>query len=141
MRKSLCFSILVLFIFGFGAASASPKIDLSGTWVGFAERMGSQDSLTLVLEMKEGVYTGKITDQMGMFPGVEIRNFILKDNTVTFEFDGGAEDQGRFTLIAQMALSEDTMNGTWKMVGVDQEAGAIEVTRQKSNEERALMIY
>jgi hypothetical protein len=131
MRKYICFSALVLFVLGLGAATASQKIDLSGTWVGFAERMGSQDTVTLVLEKKEGVYTGKITDQMGMFPGVEIRNFVLKDNAVTFQFDGGTGNEGNFTLKAEMTLSEDTMKGTWKMVGVDEETGAIELSLQK----------
>lgn len=131
MRKYICFSALVLFVLGFGAATASQKIDLSGTWVGFAERMGSQDPLTLILEKKEGVYTGKIWDEMGMFPGVEIRNFVLKDNVVTFQFDGGTGNQGNFTLKAEMTLSEETMKGTWKMVGVDQETGAIELRRRK----------
>jgi len=131
MRKYICFSALVLFVLGLGAATASQKIDLSGTWVGFAERMGSQDTVTLVLEKKEGVYTGKITDQMGMFPGVEIRNFVLKDNAVTFQFDGGTGNEVNFTLKAEMTLSEDTMKGTWKMVGVDEETGAIELSLQK----------
>ncbi|MDH4198222.1 MAG: hypothetical protein OEW05_12475 [Candidatus Aminicenantes bacterium] len=131
MRKYVCFSALVLFVLGLGAAASPQKIDLSGTWVGFAERMGSQDGLTVVLEKKEGFYAGKLTDQMGMFPGVEIKNLVLKDDAVTFEFDGGSTETGVFTLKAEMTLSGDTMKGTWKMAGADQETGAIELSRQK----------
>lgn len=130
MKKQVCSLTLALFVLGLGAAAQSQKTNLSGTWDGFAERMGSQDPLTLVLEKKEGVYTGKITDQMGMFPGAEIKNFTLKDEAVTFEFDGGSQESGTFTLKVEMTLSGDTMKGTWKMVGVDQETGAIELSRK-----------
>jgi hypothetical protein len=131
MKKFACLATILLFVLGFGVASQSKKIDLSGTWAGFAERFGSQDPLTVVLEKKEGVYAGKVTDQMGMFPGAEIKNFLLKDNLVTFEFDGGSGEAGNFTIKAEMTLSGDTMRGTWKMVGVDQETGGIELSRQK----------
>ena len=131
MRKSTCFLALVVFVLGLAAAAAPQKIDLSGTWAGFAERMGSQDPLTLIFEKNEGVYAGKVTDQMGMFPGAEIKNFLLKDNVVTFEFDGGSGEGGNFTINAEMTLSGDSMKGTWKMAGVDQETGAIELSRQK----------
>ncbi len=131
MKKSVCISALVVFLFGLVAAAQSQKIDLSGTWVGYAERMGSQDGITLVLEKKEGVYQGKLTDEMGMFPGVEIRDLVLKEDVVTFEFDGGTGSSESFTLKAEMTLSGDSLKGTWKMVGVDQETGAFELSRKK----------
>jgi len=131
MKKFACFLALALFVLGLAAAAQDKKVNLAGTWVGFAERFGSQDPLTVVLEKKEGVYAGKVTDQMGMFPGAEIKNFLLKDNVVTFEFDGGSGEGGNFTINAEMTLSGDSMKGTWKMAGVDQETGAIELSRQK----------
>jgi hypothetical protein len=131
MKKLACLSTLAVLVVGLAAAPQAKKVDLSGTWTGFAERMGSQDPLTLVLEKKEGVYAGKVTDQMGMFPGVEVKNFALKENILTFEFDGGSQDSGAFTIKAELTLTGDTMKGTWKMAGSDQETGAMELSRQK----------
>jgi len=131
MKKTACLSALLLFVLGIGAAASPQKIDLSGTWVGFAERMGSQDPLTLVLEKKEGVYAGKITDEMGMFPGIEVKNLVLKVDVLTFDLDGGSPETGAFTIKVEMTLAGDTMKGTWKMAGVDQETGAMELSRQK----------
>lgn len=124
------FSFLLLFVLCLGAAAGVQDVDLSGTWVGYAERMGSQDALTMVLEKKNGVYAGKISDSMGMFPDVEVTEFALKDGQVTFQFAGGSQD-GSFVIKAELALSGETMKGTWKMVGVDQEAGAMELSRKK----------
>ncbi len=130
MRELISAMILAVFVVGLGPlAGASQKTDLSGTWTGFAERQGSQDNLTLVLQKKDNKYTGKLTDEMGMFPGVEVKNFVQKEDIVTFEFDGGMGGQV-FTLKAELKLSGEMMKGTWTMIGAD-DSGAIELSRKK----------
>jgi hypothetical protein len=130
MKKLLSLTVLAAFLACLGAvANARQKTDLSGTWTGYAERQGSQDGLTLVLEKKDATYSGKLTDEMGMFPGAEIKNFVQKAETITFEFDGGMGGQV-FTLKAELKLSGETMKGTWAMVGVD-DSGTMELVRKK----------
>jgi hypothetical protein len=130
MRKILSFLALTAFLACLGTvAGAQQTVDLSGTWIGFAERQGNQDGLTLVLAKKDNTYTGTLTDEMGMFQGSEIRNFVQKAEAITFEFDGGGGGQ-TFTLKAELKLSGETMKGTWTVVGVD-DSGMIELTRKK----------
>ncbi len=128
MKK--CFSVLLAMAFAAGLGTAAPQSDdLSGTWTGFAERQGSQDSLTLVLEKKGDAYAGKATDAMGMFQDAVIKNFVQKAETVTFEFDGDMGGQV-FTLKVELKVSGESLIGTWAMIGAD-DSGAIELARKK----------
>ena len=130
MRKNLSLLLLAAFLACLGTvANASQENDLSGTWTGFAERQGSQDSLTLVLTKKDNSYTGRLSDAMGMFQDVEITNFLQKGETITFDFGGGMGGEV-FNLKAELKLSGDTMSGTWTMVGAD-DSGGFEVVRKK----------
>jgi len=130
MKRPFCLPVLLVCILDFGAALLAQQTDLSGTWVGFAERRGSQDELTVVLEKKDGRYAGKLTDNMGVFTNSEIKNCAVKDDKVTFEFDGGAGGQ-TFTLRAELTLKNDTMKGTWTIIVGTEDSGTIEVTRKK----------
>jgi len=129
MKKFVNFLTLAILVVGLAAVGYAQKTDLSGTWIGFAERQGNADDLTVVLEKKGDIYTGKLTDQMGMFPGVEIKKFSVKDDVVTFEFDGAMGGQ-TFTIKAELKLSADGLKGNWTMAGSD-DSGAFELKPKK----------
>jgi len=127
-KRTLTFSLI--FALGLAAIAQTPaaKLDPVGTWVGTAENQGSYDDMTVVIEKKDNVYTGKIKDGMGMFVDVEIKNFVMKDNKVAFEF-AGAMGGMPFNLKADLVLTEKTLNGTWTMIE-DGSSGAIELARK-----------
>ena len=127
-RRTLAFSLI--FALGLAAVAQTPaaKLDPVGTWVGTAENQGNYDDMTVVIEKKDDVYTGKIKDGMGMFVDAEIKNFVMKDNKVTFEF-AGAMGGMPFNLKADLVLTEKTFNGTWTMIE-DGSSGAIELARK-----------
>jgi hypothetical protein len=130
MKKYLAFLILAGLLAGQGMfLYPGQKDDLSGTWTGYAERQGSRDPLTVVFEIKDKTYTGTLTDEMGMFQGAAIKNFVRKAETVTFEFEGGMGSEV-FTLKAELKLKGDTITGTWVMVGAE-DSGSIELARKK----------
>jgi len=130
MSKSLSLLVLAGFLACLGTlASAQQKNDLSGTWMGHAERQGNLDNLTLVLTKKDNTYAGVLTDEMGMFQDSEIKKFVQKADVITFEFNGGGGGQ-TFTLKAELKLSGETMKGTWAMIGVE-DSGTLELVRKK----------
>ena len=130
MKKSTNFLILAILVVGLVVVVYAQKTDLSGTWVGFAERLGNQDNIIVVLEKKDDTYIGKLTDEMGEFPGAEAKNLTVNNDVVAFELDGGQGDQS-YTVKIEMKLSEDSLKGTWVMVGSDTESGMIELNRKK----------
>ena len=107
---------------------AAGAVDLSGTWKGFAENEGYPDNVTVVLEKAGDTYTGTVTDEMGMFPNSSIQNFVVIEDTVTFEFEGNYEGTP-FTLKAEMTLDEGTMKGTWTVDSLGA-SGILELTKE-----------
>jgi hypothetical protein len=110
------------------AQTSKPTLSPVGTWGGFAENQGMQDELTVTIEKKGEIYTGKVKDAMGMFPDVDIKNFVMKDDKVSFEFPGSMNGMA-FTIKSDLTLTEKTMNGTWTMAE-DGSTGAIGLTRK-----------
>ena len=132
MKLGIKTTLLLVLALGMGLAAIAqtPAAKLSpvGTWIGTAENQGSYDDMTVIIEKKDNVYTGKIKDAMGMFVDVEIKNFVMKDNSVTFEFPGAMGGMA-FNLKADLVLTEKTLNGTWTMIE-DGSTGAIELARK-----------
>jgi uncharacterized protein Usg len=126
-RTALLFFVLALSLLS-SAQTPQPKISPVGTWDGFAENQGNQDELTVTIEKKGETYAGKVKDRMGMFPDVDIQNFVWKDNKVSFEFPGNMNSMA-FTIKADLTLTEKTMDGTWTMAE-DGSSGAVELTRK-----------
>jgi hypothetical protein len=126
-RSALVLLILALSLIS-SAQTSGPKISPVGIWAGFAENQGNQDELTVTIEKKGEIYTGKVKDVMGMFPDVEIKNFVWKDNKVSFEFPGSVNGM-EFILKTDLTLTEKTMNGTWTMAE-DGSSGGVELTRK-----------
>ncbi|MBN1939566.1 MAG: hypothetical protein JW843_08265 [Candidatus Aminicenantes bacterium] len=125
---TLAFALILAL--GLAAAAQTPAAKLTpvGTWVGTAENQGNYDDITVTIEKKENSYIGRVKDGMGMFPDVEIKNFVWKDDKVSFEFPGSMNGMG-FNLKADLILTEKTLNGTWTMIE-DGSAGAIQLNRK-----------
>jgi hypothetical protein len=126
-QPSVILFILALSLFSL-AQTSKPNLSPVGSWDGFAENQGNQDQLTVTIEKKGEVYTGKVKDVMGMFPDVDIKNLVLKDDKVSFEFEGTMGGMA-FAIKTDLTLTEKTMNGTWMMVE-DGSSGALELTRK-----------
>jgi hypothetical protein len=123
-------AILIVLTLGLAAAAQTPKTKISpvGSWAGFAENQGNQDELTVTIEKKGDVYTGKVKDVMGMFADVDITNFVWKDDKVSFQFPGSMGGMN-FTIKAELTLTEKTMSGIWTMAE-DGSTGAVGLTRK-----------
>ncbi len=123
---------LALTVLPLGASAqtpAKPKVDLSGTWIGFAviENGATNEGVTLVLENKDAGYAGKLTSVSGLATDSEIRKVVFKDGKLTFEFDlaGG---QGE-VIFLELAVEGDAMKGTWVDAGGN--GGKVELERKK----------
>jgi len=96
-----------------GVAPAQKKPDIAGTWLGYAlTGDGSRVELTVVFDKGEAGYTGKMTEATGMLPESALRQIVLKDGKVTFEFDlvMGVESQ---LIKIEMTLENDVLKGFW----------------------------
>jgi anti-sigma-K factor RskA len=96
-----------------GVAPAQKKPDIVGTWLGYAlTGDGSRVELTVVFDKGEAGYTGKMTEATGMIPESVLRQIVLKDGKLTFEFDlvMGVESQ---LIKIEMALENDVLKGAW----------------------------
>ncbi len=134
--KKLPVIVLAMLLVAAGAAlsvsaqtSAKPKVDLSGTWVGFAviENGNTNEGVTLVLENKDGGYADKLTSVSGLAYDSEIRKAVFKDGKLTFEFDlaGG---QGE-VIFLELGVEGDAMKGTW--ADASGNGGKVELGRKK----------
>ncbi len=78
-------AILVLSI---GAAAAQKPADkpadLSGTWTGTTTVDQAEDAITLVLALKDGAYSGTLTDTLGFCSETPLQNVAFKDGALTF---------------------------------------------------------
>jgi len=108
-RKTAQVAALVLLV-GLFMAAQQPA-ELVGTWSGEAtlEGMPGTNTLTLVLELKEGKLAGHMTDQYGSIDG-DIKDIVLEQGAFNFsaevKFDG---NQGN--ILFKMKLSGDAMKG------------------------------
>ena len=126
-KTALLFFVLALSLISM-AQTPKAKLTPVGSWDGFAENQGNRDQITVTIEKKGDVYTGKVKDVMGMFPDVDIENLVLKDDKVSFEFEGSMGGMA-FAIKTDLTLTEKTMNGTWTMAE-DGSSGAVELTRK-----------
>ncbi len=122
-------ALLVLAAFATAQQPGKPKVDLSGTWAGYAiVGDGSRAEVSLVLEKAGETYSGKITSETGQVPDMAIKNVAFKDPTLTFEVD---LPNGPGTQLIKIELKRegDTLKGSW----VDEEANSniIELARKK----------
>ncbi len=130
MKKTTSTFALIIFIFTLSCGiSFCQDIDLSGTWVGETEVPDQgTDELTLVLEKKEGEYTGTTSDSLGMLDETECEDIEFKDSNLSFNFsiyDGYSTMKVYITL----TVEGDTMTGYWETE--DGSTGSIKLKKEE----------
>jgi hypothetical protein len=110
-------------------AQKAGKVDLTGTWTGSTLLGdGSRAEFNLILEKAGETYTGKITDETGLIPEMQIKNVTFKDPALAFEIDfpNGTEMQ---LIKIELKLEAEALKGSW----ADQFGGSniIELSRKK----------
>jgi len=130
MKKTTSTFALIIFIFTLSCGiSFCQDIDLSGTWVGETEVPDQgTDEITLVLEKKEGEYTGTISDSLGMLQDVECEDIELKDNTLTLDFIF-SDGYDYMTVYITLTVEGDTMTGYWETE--DGSTGSIKLEKEE----------
>lgn len=130
MKKTTSTVALIIFIFTLSCGiSFCQDIDLSGTWVGETEVPDQgTDELTLVLEKKEGEYTGTISDSLGMLQDVECEDIELKDNTLTLDFTF-SDGYDYTTVYITLTVEGDTMTGYWETE--DGSTGSVKLEKEE----------
>ncbi len=95
------------------AAHAQDPADLAGTWVGQAtlEGVDNPNTLTLVLELKEGKIEGGMVDEYGTIND-KISDIVLENDEFTFKVPVTGPDGAQATIIFKMKISDKTMKGT-----------------------------
>ena len=115
MKKVLpIIMIFFILILSTSLAFSQKKSDLTGTWKGSTFVNGPEIDLvlTLVLEQKADVITGKLNDDLGYInsPITEVK---LKNNVLTFKSIAQTPD-GDVEMTFEMAVTKETLDGTWK---------------------------
>ncbi len=106
--------------------TAQQPADMVGTWSGDAtlEGMDEPNTLTLVLEMKDGKLAGHMTDQYGAIDG-DIKNIVLEPGAFNFTapvlLPQGAEGVINFkmkvldnTMKGEIEIPEMSAKGAWQ---------------------------
>jgi len=130
MKKTTSTVALIIFIFTLSSGiSFCQDIDLSGTWVGETEVPDQgTDEMTLVLEKKDGEYTGTISDSLGMIDETECEDIEFEDSNLSFNFsiyDG----YSTMTVYITLTVEGDTMTGYWEIE--DGTTGSVKLEKEK----------
>ena len=101
-----------------------------GTWTGTATLEGEAEpnDLTLVLELKEGVLTGHMSDQFDTMIETPIADAKLEKDVFTFSIDIDAGGM-TMTVTFEMKVEENTMKGTLEVPDMGA-SGTWEATKQ-----------
>ena len=128
--RTIAVALAVLACLGL-AANAQKPADLVGTWVGQAtlENVDSPNTLTLVLEIKEGKLEGGMTDEYGTVND-KISEIVLEKDAFTFKVPVSGPQGARGTILFKMKVSEKTMKGTIEILEFGMN-GAWESTKVK----------
>jgi len=128
-KKAMAIAATVLWVSMILAAQQ--PADMVGTWSGDAtlEGMDEPDTLTLVLEMKEGKLAGHMTDQYEAVDG-DIANIVLEQGAFNFTAPVlfGQGNQG--TIHFKMKVDGDTMKGEIEIPEMGAK-GTWQATKQK----------
>jgi hypothetical protein len=128
-KKAMAITAMALWM-GLVLAAQQPA-DLVGTWSGDAtlEGLDEPNTLTLVLEMKDGNLAGYMTDQYRAVDG-DIANIVLEQGAFNFTAPVlyGQGSQG--TIHFKMKVEDDTMKGEIEIPEMGAK-GTWQATRQK----------
>ena len=129
-RKILALSISLLMMgSGFFSVRAQEQLpDLSGTWVGNTETPNGTDTLTLTLTKKGEVYSGFISDSLGMLVEAPLQGIKYEKGVMTFFFMVATGD-GEMRVNNSLKLDSGKIAGEWT-IGTDM-AGSFILERKK----------
>jgi hypothetical protein len=110
MKKNHALTLALIFLVGICPLAQKPE-NLVGTWVGDATIDGMDaNELTLVLEHKEGKFSGTMTGQYGTLNDSPVENAKLEKDI--FSFSVMAEGpQGQIAVNFKMKVSGTSMEG------------------------------
>jgi hypothetical protein len=110
---------------------AQKPSDLVGTWVGEATVEGEPqpNELTLVLELKDGKLSGKMSDQYGTMNETQVDEISLEEGIFSFSVQAELPG-GPIKLAFQMKVTGDSMEGELTIPDMGM-SGKWEATRQK----------
>ena len=113
MKKNTAILLSLSLLFFLCSAFSWAGVNLSGTWVGLTTAVGPDIdlTLTLTLEHKGDVITGKLVDDFG-YINSEIADVVLKDDIFTFKVVADTPD-GPVGLEFEMAVTENKIEGEW----------------------------
>jgi hypothetical protein len=111
--------------------AAQEPADLVGTWSGEGtlEGMSGTNTMTLVLELKEGKLAGHMTDQFGAVD-TEIKDVVLEQSAFNFTAAVTLPQGGQGSMLFKMKLNGDVMKGEVEIPEMSAK-GTWEATRQK----------
>ena len=109
-RKATAAATMILWVSMILAAQQ--PADLAGTWSGEAtlEGMDEPNTLTLVLEMKDGKLAGHMTDQYGAIDA-DIKDVVLEPGVFNFSAPVNLPSGGQGIINFKMKVSGDSMKG------------------------------
>ena len=127
--KKLMFLFFLMVTLAFVLAPLfGQESDLTGTWVGSTYIADSgDDQVTLVLEKEGEVYSGTVSDSMGMANEAKLENGKFVNGTLTGEFtifNGSDYMKIKLTL----KLNGELLVGNWE--SADGESGSLELKRK-----------
>ncbi len=122
------FAALVLLIGAWPVPGQS--VDLSGTWSGSTEVPNSPDPnlVTLVLKKDGEVYTGTVSDSMGMVNEAVLQKVKFENSTLSFEFAVPVGEQN-IMVTTSLKYTEEKLVGSWMTFNGD--VGSLEMKRTK----------
>jgi hypothetical protein len=129
MKKCLFVFITLSFLIAvMGGMAYSLASDITGTWVGTAEVPDAMepDELTMVIQKKEGAYTGIINDSMGMLNDTECEDIKYEDGKLTLHFSI-PQEYGDMIISCELKVEGDMMTGFWE----DEEGSTGEIKMKK----------
>ena len=111
--------------------AAQQPADLAGTWSGEAtlEGMDEPNTLTLVLEMKEGKLAGHMTDQYGAIDG-DIADVVFEQGAFNFTVTALFGEGHQGTISFKMKVNGDSMKGEVEVPDMGAK-GTWQATKQK----------
>jgi len=114
-------------LFGF----AQQPADLVGTWSGEAtlEGMDEPNTMTLILELKEGKLAGHMTDQFGAVDA-DLKDIALEQGAFNFTVPVMLPQGGEGSILFKMKLNGDGMTGEIEIPEMSAK-GTWQATKQK----------
>jgi hypothetical protein len=97
-----------------GGLLAQAKPGFLGAWTGYAiVGDGSRVDINVSFDKDETGYTGKLAEASGMIPESPLKNIVIKDGKLTFDFDLLDDGGGSQLIKIELALENETLKGRW----------------------------